>query len=327
MSLSLTSPPVPSGSLPSSGFNPLKPLTQWLTDVYPTLSSSEKPLEITQEEGQVLYIPEGWYRASFPTTTTSPNTRDPRDVSSSSPTASATLPAEQQPKTSLALYSLLANCGRHNVTPQHSGGHNHSMTDSMQTVKHAALSLHQQAAAPEVVHSEYYLTQRGLKLLAQGQIGAAIDTLLQGVGLGAAAAGGDVVGRSGVYSPHNSFILLHTLGEAYSAAGDISAAEEAFVYAISLNRWGESSMIVQLLMCMTYVASRRHHHHHHHHNTSLLLPHGAHLVQTGPFLPHFPCPPLPSARHELYDPRSFDRHAKAKPYPPRSLHVHVPQPV
>mmetsp|Transcript_2674 Transcript_2674/g.4005 ORF Transcript_2674/g.4005 Transcript_2674/m.4005 type:complete len:442 (-) Transcript_2674:119-1444(-) len=47
-------------------FDPDLPLQNWLDTVYPDLSLSERPIEIIQEEGFVIYIPEGWYRAYIP---------------------------------------------------------------------------------------------------------------------------------------------------------------------------------------------------------------------------------------------------------------------
>lgn len=54
------------GHFPIEGFNPDSTLRDWIEEVYPKLAQSSRPEEIIQEEGQVIYIPEGWYQASLP---------------------------------------------------------------------------------------------------------------------------------------------------------------------------------------------------------------------------------------------------------------------
>jgi uncharacterized RmlC-like cupin family protein len=51
-----------SDSLPQIGFDPAESLGFWLTRNFKTLWGHQMPLEIYQEPGQVVYIPEGWYR-------------------------------------------------------------------------------------------------------------------------------------------------------------------------------------------------------------------------------------------------------------------------
>jgi hypothetical protein len=52
--------------LPKQGFNPSFSIYHWLLNVYPTLTKAEKPNEFTQEVGETVYIPQGWYQASIP---------------------------------------------------------------------------------------------------------------------------------------------------------------------------------------------------------------------------------------------------------------------
>eukprot|EP00808_Paulinella_micropora_P014250 g27302.t1 len=52
-----------------SGINPIKDkdisAVQWVEQVYPKLSESEKPLECVIGPGELLYFPDGWYHATF----------------------------------------------------------------------------------------------------------------------------------------------------------------------------------------------------------------------------------------------------------------------
>jgi len=52
--------------VPAEGFNPLDNLFDWRTHTAPTLVSdaAHPPIEIVQEAGQAVYIPEGWYHAT-----------------------------------------------------------------------------------------------------------------------------------------------------------------------------------------------------------------------------------------------------------------------
>lgn len=52
--------------LPSTGFDPSTSIYYWLETVYPFLSKSDRPIELIQEAGQTVYIPQSWYRASIP---------------------------------------------------------------------------------------------------------------------------------------------------------------------------------------------------------------------------------------------------------------------
>ena len=54
-------------SIPTEGFNPYENLYEWHRDTYPALSRDmhrPAPIEIIQEVGQVVYVPEGWYHAT-----------------------------------------------------------------------------------------------------------------------------------------------------------------------------------------------------------------------------------------------------------------------
>lgn len=53
------------GASPRSGYNPDASHTDWLREVYPTLSVSERPLECVQTPGDVLFIPDGWEHATL----------------------------------------------------------------------------------------------------------------------------------------------------------------------------------------------------------------------------------------------------------------------
>lgn len=76
----------PPGQVPSAGFNPFENLADWRDRVYPTLSASDAaPIEVIQEAGQVVYIPEGWHHATQTLSETSLSVRyQPRDVESGS---------------------------------------------------------------------------------------------------------------------------------------------------------------------------------------------------------------------------------------------------
>lgn len=51
--------------VPTGGFNPLDNLHDWRTHTAPTLGDADHaPIEIVQEAGQAVYIPEGWYHAT-----------------------------------------------------------------------------------------------------------------------------------------------------------------------------------------------------------------------------------------------------------------------
>jgi hypothetical protein len=55
----------PPEKVPNNGFNDSENLEQWLQQTYPRLSAKDvQPVEIMQEAGQVVYIPEGWYHAT-----------------------------------------------------------------------------------------------------------------------------------------------------------------------------------------------------------------------------------------------------------------------
>jgi len=54
-----------SANIPSTGFHPQENLHDWLRDIYPTLNVKEvHPIEIIQNAGEIVYIPEGWYHAT-----------------------------------------------------------------------------------------------------------------------------------------------------------------------------------------------------------------------------------------------------------------------
>ena len=214
------------GTLPSVGFNPHDSLEHWLQHVYPSLGSSSRPVEVLQEEGQVLYVPEGWYHASLPSSASFKS--DPPDITKTS-----------------ALHTLLTSCGGQALPPLH--GHNSSRTTDTDTDATAAplsspppyhpyaLSIQQQASAPEIIHSEYYYCQRGKKFLSQLKYASAIESFLQGVALGAGVEEVDITASS-PFSAKNDFSLVLSLGDAFAAVGEIQKAERAFLFAISLNR-------------------------------------------------------------------------------------------
>lgn len=51
--------------LPPMGFDPAETMSTWIERVYPRLLQKHMPLEIIQEAGQVVYIPEGWYHSTM----------------------------------------------------------------------------------------------------------------------------------------------------------------------------------------------------------------------------------------------------------------------
>ena len=53
-------------NIPSTGFHPQENLYDWLRDIYPSLTMNEvvQPIEILQNAGEIVYIPEGWYHAT-----------------------------------------------------------------------------------------------------------------------------------------------------------------------------------------------------------------------------------------------------------------------
>lgn len=76
----------PPGQVPANGFNPFENLADWRERVYPTLTGADaEPIEVIQEAGQVVFIPEGWYHAAQTLSETSISVRyQPREVESGS---------------------------------------------------------------------------------------------------------------------------------------------------------------------------------------------------------------------------------------------------
>lgn len=72
----------PPNQVPASGFNPFENLADWREHVFPTLLATDAaPIEIIQEAGQVVYIPEGWYHATQTLSESSLSIRyQPREV-------------------------------------------------------------------------------------------------------------------------------------------------------------------------------------------------------------------------------------------------------
>ncbi|KAJ1432613.1 hypothetical protein B484DRAFT_311547, partial [Ochromonadaceae sp. CCMP2298] len=54
----------PPSQVPASGFSSYENMAQWYETVYPTLPPSKHSVEIIQEAGQLVYVPEGWYHAT-----------------------------------------------------------------------------------------------------------------------------------------------------------------------------------------------------------------------------------------------------------------------
>ena len=230
---------VRAGTLPSIGFNPRESLRRWLDTVYPSLSSTSRPVEITQEQGQVLYLPEGWYHASV--------------ALPPPPSALSPLPS-QGGAGARDFHALLSLCGECAGAPLHGLRGNSSGDDPALAAAssssplprpppHAhsyALSIRQQAPAPEIIRSEFYHAQRGRKLLQQGQHEDAIETLLRAVALGSGTDDAEEGAGSGrgapAFSPQNDPSLVALLGTAYAAVSDAGRAERAFLFSVSLNR-------------------------------------------------------------------------------------------
>ena len=59
-------PGSPGGVPPEAGYNPTEPHLTWMKKVYPKVKDDPElqPLECVQREGDVLYVPEGWYHAT-----------------------------------------------------------------------------------------------------------------------------------------------------------------------------------------------------------------------------------------------------------------------
>ena len=53
----------PSAGNPHGGYCEAESHMEWLSQVYSKIPSSEVPLHCTQEAGEVMYVPEGWYHA------------------------------------------------------------------------------------------------------------------------------------------------------------------------------------------------------------------------------------------------------------------------
>lgn len=52
-------------NIPSTGFHPQENLHDWLRDIYPSLTMNDaQPIEILQNAGDIVYVPEGWYHAT-----------------------------------------------------------------------------------------------------------------------------------------------------------------------------------------------------------------------------------------------------------------------
>lgn len=52
------------GSFPALGFNPTHNLNEWIINILPKLKTSEMPYQVIQEEGEIFYVPSGWYHAT-----------------------------------------------------------------------------------------------------------------------------------------------------------------------------------------------------------------------------------------------------------------------
>jgi hypothetical protein len=145
------------GLFPAEGYDPDSTLQEWLREVLHSLPASRHPLEMVQEEGQVIYIPEGWYQASLPlphpqgqTATLSPLLSSIRRSSDRSPpSCSAPDPSDE------------------NSSPQ----------ESLPTETILTLSLRQQASAPEVEGSLFFELHTAAKAVAAKEFQAAVETL------------------------------------------------------------------------------------------------------------------------------------------------------
>jgi hypothetical protein len=121
-----------------------------------SLPAARQPMEMVQEEGQVIYIPEGWYQASLP------------------------LP---HPQGGSAFLSPLLSSIRHSTHHPSSCSSDPSLGEGPPQDSASAteiiltLSLRQTAAAPEVEGSLYFQLHRAAEALAAKEHLAAVEIL------------------------------------------------------------------------------------------------------------------------------------------------------
>ena len=210
------------GTLPSIGFNPYECLNHWLKNVYPALPSGSKPIEIVQEEGHVLYVPEGWYHASIPLQSSGNNNEINGGHS-------------KDTNKSVLLRNLLTTCGGHVSPPIHGDHNNTFLNDKLLEESPFTLSVQQEQRGAEVIRSEYYHKLRGINFLSDAKYESAIDSFLQGVARGANVEEVDMTSTN-PFSTNNDHFLVYQLGLAYAAMKDFAKSEKSLLSAISLNR-------------------------------------------------------------------------------------------
>lgn len=130
------------------GYDPKSSLQDWLHEVYPALKASHLPIEMIQEEGQVIYIPEGWYQASIP------------------------LPHPQGQ--SAYLYQLLSSI-QHSTIGSCSANDKFTRIETEESI--VTLSLRQSAIVPEINTSLFYRISMATEAIQAKEYFTAIDIL------------------------------------------------------------------------------------------------------------------------------------------------------
>jgi hypothetical protein len=138
--------------MPSAGYKPNSTLQDWYTNVYPTLNDKEKPYEFIQEEGEIVYIPEGWYHASIP------------------------MPHPQLAVSTPALHTMLSSLHQ-STADELLSNTTHNTKEAVGNGIIFTLSVRQRSVLPELNTSVYYLTVHGERLLQAGKSAEAIELM------------------------------------------------------------------------------------------------------------------------------------------------------
>ena len=210
--------------VPPSGFNARSSLGDFLDNVYPSLQDKDRPLEVVQEEGQIMYVPEGWYQASLPL-----------------PHPQVTGRGNEPP-----LHTLLesmwrasecadpSSCGQGECCGNEGEGEGEGAEEGgWPSPDIFTLSVRQQSSSPQAEDSLYFLTEKGKWLLQEGQGQRAEEVLRK------ATEGRD---------DFNSFYLL---AKALIANGKLEEADKYLRLAAAANRWECLLLCCLVLSCLS----------------------------------------------------------------------------
>lgn len=138
--------------MPTAGYKPNSTLQDWYKHVYPTLKDKDKPYEFIQEEGEIAYIPEGWYQASIP------------------------MPHPQVSVSPPHLHIMLSTLAQ---SPIDESSDNATGKDDVVDNRIFTLSVRQRSLVPELNTSVFYVTEHGERLLHEGKSMEAVQLMRQ----------------------------------------------------------------------------------------------------------------------------------------------------